>query len=265
MPDVTSYPDGAPCWADLNAPDLESARRFYGAALGWEFQDKGPEYGHYTMCLWKGKPVAALMPPPPSAEGLTPAWNVYLRTSDVDATIAAVEAGGGKIAMGPHDVPAAGRLAFAFDPQGASFGLWQPEGHEGAALYGEPGAMCWNEIYTTAGGAADAFYAGLFDYKQIQIGDGTNFDYTTWTPPGAGREACGRLRATDPAHELAAGGGQPFWSVYFAVAKVDETAEQIAALGGSVLHGPFDSPYGRLCVVRDPSGAHFSVMTLARR
>jgi predicted enzyme related to lactoylglutathione lyase len=264
MPDRSSYPDGAPCWADLNAPDLESARRFYGAALGWEFQDKGPAYGHYTMCLWKGKPVAALMPPPPSAESLAPAWNVYLSTGDIERTLAAVEAGGGKIAMGPHDIPDAGRLAFVFDPQGASFGLWQPGVHAGAGLYGEPGAMAWNEIYTTAGGAADAFYAGLFPYQQRQIGDGVNFDYTAWTPAGADREVCGRLRVTDPAHDLAAGGGSPFWSVYFAVADVDETAKQVAALGGSVLQSPFDSPYGRLCVVKDPSGAAFTVITLAR-
>jgi predicted enzyme related to lactoylglutathione lyase len=263
MPERSSYPAGAPCWVDLNAPDLESARRFYGAALGWEFQDNGPEYGHYTTCLWKGKPVAALMPPPPGAEGLRPAWNVYLSAPELEATVERVEQGGGTVAMGPHEIPGAGRLAFAFDPQGASFGLWQAGGHTGAGLHGEPGAMTWNELNTTAGEEADAFYRGLFPYEQQQIGDGVNFDYSSWRLPGSDTPVCGRNRAIDP-NILEGGKGKPFWSVYFAVADVDVTARQIAALGGSVLHGPFNSPFGRLCAVLDPSGAHFTVITLAR-
>ena len=258
MPERSSYPDGAPCWADLTAPDLESSRSFYGAVMGWDFQDTGADYNHYTMCLWQGQPVAALMPPPPGAEALPPVWNVYLATGDADAAVKTIDQAGGKVVMGPHEVPGAGRLVFAFDPDGACFALWQAGGHAGAKLYGEPGAMCWNELNTTDGAGADRFYRELFGYRQVQIGDGADFDYTTWKLPSDENPVCGRYRAS--AEVLR--GGPPAWSTYFAVADVDAAAEAVAANGGTVLRGPFDSPFGRMCPALDPSGAAFTLATL---
>ena len=49
-----------PTWIDLGIPDLDRAMTFYGALFGWEF-DVGPaEFGHYTQCLLRGRPVAAI-------------------------------------------------------------------------------------------------------------------------------------------------------------------------------------------------------------
>ena len=31
------WPAGAPAWADLVVPDLDAARAFYAAVLGWEY------------------------------------------------------------------------------------------------------------------------------------------------------------------------------------------------------------------------------------
>ncbi|QMU70962.1 VOC family protein [Streptacidiphilus sp. P02-A3a] len=258
MPERSSYPDGAPCWVDLTAPDPGVARAFYGAVMGWEFEDAGADYGHYTMCLWRGKQVAALMPPPPGGEGMPAMWNVYLSTQDIEGVVARVAEAGGKPVMGPHDVPGAGRLAFAFDPTGASFGLWQSGGHSGAQLQSEPGAVCWHELNTTDGAAADRFYHALFGYTQQQIGDGKQFDYTTWTLPGVNDPVCGRLQAS--AGQLR--GGPSAWAAYFAVADVDAAAREVAAQGGTVLAAAFDSPFGRMCPVLDPLGASFTLCQL---
>ncbi|MDH6110652.1 putative enzyme related to lactoylglutathione lyase [Kitasatospora sp. MAP12-15] len=247
MPMRDSYPDGAPCWTDLTTSDPAGARAFYGPILGWEFQDNGPEYGGYQMCLSGGRPVAALMPPPPGGEQLPTMWNVYLSTSDLDTVYGKVDAAGGKPVMGPHDVPGAGRMAFAFDPTGASVGFWQPAGHIGAALYGEPGAMCWNELNTPDGAVADAFYAQLFPYRQEQIGDGADFDYTDWRLPAAPETpVCGRYRTAV---------AQPYWSTYFAVADADRAAAQVRELGGRLVREPFDTPYGRMVPCTDRGGA----------
>jgi predicted enzyme related to lactoylglutathione lyase len=264
MPERRSYPDGAPCWVDLTAPDLAAARDFYGPLLGWDFEDSGAQYGHYTMCLRQGRPVAALMPPPPGGEGMAAMWNVYLATRDVDAVMAKVSEAGGKPVMGPQDVPEAGRMAFAFDPTGASFGLWQPAGHIGAQLYGEPGAVCWVELNTTDGAGADRFYRALFDYDQEQIGDGKEFDYTAWKVPGADRSeggdlpVCGRNQVSEEQLH----GGSPAWGAYFSVPDVDAAARQVSAAGGTVLRPAMDSPYGRMCPVTDPQGAPFTLCTL---
>jgi uncharacterized protein len=49
------------------------------------------------------------------------------------------------------------------------------------------------------------------------------------------------------------------WSVYWAVADVDETVAKVEALGGSVVQPPEDTPYGRLAAVTDPHGATFKL------
>ncbi len=44
------------------------------------------------------------------------------------------------------DVMEAGRVAFAADPNGAVFGIWQAKNHFGAAIVNEHGALNWNEL-----------------------------------------------------------------------------------------------------------------------
>ncbi|MGA5702388.1 VOC family protein [Peterkaempfera bronchialis] len=253
MPPRDSYPDGAPCWADLTTPDLRAARDFYGPVLGWEFEDLGARMGGYTMCLSRGRRVAALMAPPSGAEAMPALWNVYLSASDLGAVYGRIAEAGGKPVMGPHEVPGAGRMAFAFDPAEASFGLWQPGGHAGAELFGEPGAMCWHELNTPVAEQADAFYRALFPYTQEQIGDGKDFDYTAWKVPGSDTPVCGRYR-TEVAH--------PYWSVYLAVPDADAAAERVQELGGRLVREPFDSPHGRMVPCTDPVGARLTLCQL---
>jgi predicted enzyme related to lactoylglutathione lyase len=249
----SAYADGEPCWADVLAPDVDAARRFYAGVFGWTFR---PEYGDYVMCSVEGSVVAGISPLPPADSGVPApaAWSIYLSNGDVNAAAATVERLGGKITMGPVDVPDNGRMLFALDPTGAAFGAWQPGRHTGAQLFGEPGALCWAELNTTAPSVADAFYAGLFGYRQEQIGDGSTFDYSAWTVPG-GETVCGRLAMTAEWHGI-----PPHWMVYFTVADTDAAADRVVDCGGSVRQGPFDSPHGRIAVIADPGGAVLSII-----
>jgi hypothetical protein len=63
----------------------------------------------------------------------------------------------------------------------------------------------------------------------------------TIVPLGADRQAV-------PAH----------WNVTFAVDDADAVAATAARLGGEVLAGPFDAPWVRMAVIRDPLGATFT-------
>ena len=87
MTQVTgNAPDGTPNWLDIGVPDLERAKTFYGTLLGWQFQDTGPEGGHYNMCTLRGEPVAGMAPNPDDR----PArywWTVYFATGDCDGLI----------------------------------------------------------------------------------------------------------------------------------------------------------------------------------
>jgi predicted enzyme related to lactoylglutathione lyase len=56
----------------------------------------------------------------------------------------------------------------------------------------------------------------------------------------------------------------PHWNVYFNVADVDATAQQVDTLGGKTVAPPFDVPgVGRLGVFTDPQGGMFCLMAAA--
>ena len=128
MGERSTYPDGEPCWADVVTPDLDAGKRFYTAMFGWEYQDSGPEFGNYSMALLNGKTVAGVTPPPPGVEpgSMPPVWSVYLASADADATAAKVDQAGGKVIMGPMDVPSGQWIIQCQDPQGAHFALLAP-------------------------------------------------------------------------------------------------------------------------------------------
>jgi uncharacterized protein len=48
--------------------------------------------------------------------------------------------------------------------------------------------------------------------------------------------------------------------VYFATEDTDEAARRATELGGSVGAPPFDTAFGRIAVLVDPTGGHFSVV-----
>ena len=126
MVERSGYVDGEPCWADLVAPDLAAAQRFYSTLFGWTFLDTGPDFGHYVMCLKDGKAVAGMSPPMPGAEQTPAAWSLYLMSHDLEDTARRVDTGGGKVIVAPMDIPSNGRMLFALDPSGAAFGAWEP-------------------------------------------------------------------------------------------------------------------------------------------
>jgi len=51
--------------------------------------------------------------------------------------------------------------------------------------------------------------------------------------------------STTPAH----------WDLTFAVDDVEATAKLAKELGGEVVAGPFDAPWCRMAVIKDPQGA----------
>lgn len=257
MVERNGFRSGEPCWADVLAPDVDAARRFYGAVFGWTYLDTGPVSGNYVMCRYDGRLVAGISPMPPDDAGdgdpVPAGWSVYLAADDVDAIAGAIDRCGGRTLMGPMEIPGSGRMVFGLDPGGAAFGAWEAGGHAGAELYAEPGALCWAEVNTRDPAATDAFYAGLFGYRQEQIGDGQGFDYTSWTVPGAD-PVCGRLAMTPDWTGI-----PPHWRTYFGVEDTDAAVERVLLAGGEVRSGPFDSQLGRIAVVADPHGAAFGI------
>lgn len=262
-----SFHPGAPAWMDLTSHDLEAARRFYGELFGWTFVDEGESFGHYHRVLAGDAEIAGIVPArdhdgsPASPEDLPARWAVYLAAEDVDATAAAVVEAGGELIVPPTTIPGMGRMAYAADPLEVEFGMWEGVELGGFGALGTVGAPAWFECMSGDTLVAEQFYRDAFGWEMaVMPGSGdAGFWYAT---DRAGADAAAGL--CDASSYLPRGEGG-YWRMYIAVEDVDATLERVRELGGSVLDGPMDSPFGHLATVADTEGASFQVIQLAVR
>lgn len=104
-------------YVEISVDDVADAKRFYGAAFGWEFNDYGPEYAGIRGA---GREMGGLRRDPGVHRG-TPL--VILYADDLDATLAKVRAAGGKIVKEPFGFPGGRRFHFA-DPSSNELAVW---------------------------------------------------------------------------------------------------------------------------------------------
>ncbi|WP_234434783.1 VOC family protein [Streptomyces pyridomyceticus] len=242
-----------PCWVSLMTRDLEGAKEFYGPLLGWEFEVGPDRFGPYVHAVTGGEAVAGLGV---AGGGAIPvAWTSYFGTESADAAADAVRERGATLAVGPLAFDA-GRVAFAADPAGAVFGIW--EGPLGRARKLElPGAPVWIELRTPDPFAAALFYGEVFRWDGR---DPERFD-VRWEHDRVVLRAEGNSVAA-LAKEQAGGpaGMPPHWEVSFAVPDTDLAVARAVELGGAALGPAFDSPYGRVARLQDREGARFAVI-----
>ena len=110
-------------WFELYTPNPDGAWNFYQKLFGWEktsAMDMG-EMGVYQMFgRGGGIPNGGIMKPPPGAPA---AWMPYALVKDAKAAAASATASGGKIVIGPMEVPGGDWIAQGIDPQGAMFAV----------------------------------------------------------------------------------------------------------------------------------------------
>jgi predicted enzyme related to lactoylglutathione lyase len=250
---MAAVPEGAPCWVDAMLPDLEAGKRFYGELFGWTFQEGEADYGYYTQAFSEGKNVAALAPTMEGQNDVPPAWSLYFATPDIARTAERIRANGGVTLMGPMAIGEFGSMLMAKDPGGAIFGVWQAGTHKGFEKKDEPGSFGWAEICVRETERVDAFYPAVFPYEVRPIGD-ENVDFNVWKVEG--QPVAGRFKLGDdiPAEV------PPHAMVYFCVTNCDDAVGTVQKLGGRLLMGLMDSPFGRFAVVTDQQGAAFTVI-----
>jgi len=111
-------------WHELHAGDGNSAFDFYGKLFGWkktQAMDMG-EMGTYQLFTQDGGvDSGGMMTRMPATPG--PFWMFYFNVDAIDAAAERVTKAGGKVAMGPHQVPTGQWIANCTDPQGAWFSI----------------------------------------------------------------------------------------------------------------------------------------------
>ena len=106
-------------YTELTVSDLPRAKEFYAAAFGWEFTDYGP--GYSGIRCGDGE-MGGLAAGEPTAGG---GPLVLLETADLDATLAAVQAAGGRTE--PVLAYPGGRRFVFTDPDGYRLGVFQTQ------------------------------------------------------------------------------------------------------------------------------------------
>ncbi|WP_290688001.1 MULTISPECIES: VOC family protein [unclassified Haematobacter] len=116
-------------WNELTTSDQTAALGFYGALFGWTAgggMPISPEQGDYRFIQQGETVLGAVMNGDASAP--PPAWLFYFGVDDVAAAVARLTAAGGKVRVGPVEVPGGDWIVVASDPEGAAFGLVGPKG-----------------------------------------------------------------------------------------------------------------------------------------
>ena len=247
---TSPWPAGVPCWADLTVPDVDGAKAFYSAVLGWSYQPAEPEFGGYAIGEVSGGAAGGIGPLPP---GAPVAWTLYFASDDADKTAAAVGGNGGTVLVPAGDVGPLGRMFIAADPTGAVFGVWEAGTHIGAAVVNQPGGLVWEDLRSPDPDAARAFYTAVFGHRTAPMAQ-AGPEYHTFSRPDEEAPLGGMGSMTGP------DGQPPHWLVYFGVADTEAAVSAADASGGTVVNPVFDTPFGKMAGLTDPYGGLFWIV-----
>ena len=111
----------------INADDVGRAKSFYENVFGWRFDPWGPP-DFYQVKNAGGGLLGALQGRREIVPGVRMAGvEASFGVADLKATVAAIEAGGGKIVMPPYRIDGVGELIYFQDPEGNLLGAMQYE------------------------------------------------------------------------------------------------------------------------------------------
>lgn len=270
---------GRPCWFELATSDTAGATRFYEPLLRWRVGESESPDIEYRLAKAGDEVVAGLMPLDFAPEGTPPNWLTYICVESADQTTKLAAEKGATVVKPPADVPGTGRFAVLQDPQGAHFGILQPDmsqmpqdmqekaraGEIGAWNQRKAGHGNWLELMSTDPEAGFDFYAALFGWTK-----GAAIDMSEGCENGEGPGGTYQLfqhDGTDIGGMMGLGKAPvPVWLPYFGVDDpVTQVIDAIKSSGGHVEAGPVEVPGpAYIAVGSDPQGAWFAVVGATR-
>lgn len=247
MAERRTYPEGVTSWIDVEAPDVEAARRFYGELFGWTISEATPPGSpfRYFIAQLDGQDAAGIGgPAEPGGEVGAPEWNTYIAVTDIAA--ARITSAGGRVVSEPAAAGEGGSAATCVDPAGASFRLWQANRRLGAQIANVPGSWNFSNLHVPDA----AGRPGYGDHLAATVDPGIHERQSGVHAPPGFADAIGGVAAPDA-------GDAPHWHVAFTVDDRDETAATAQRLGGTVLSS-VDTDWTSDAKIRDPQGGVFT-------
>jgi predicted enzyme related to lactoylglutathione lyase len=249
MSDPNQLP-GKFVWFELVCSDPKTAQNFYADVLGWKTQGFPMGDQSYEMIFAGDTMLGGYVATPKDRQSSH--WISYVSVEDVDATVKAAAANGGKVVDAPYEIPGVGRAARIADPQGAEICPFKNATGDPLDEMASQGRFFWNELHTTDATKALAFYGKVLGFTQRSMDMGPGGTYHVISRGGVER---GGVTSMLPP------GVPPHWLPYVFVDDADATIAKVKKAGGTVQFGPEDIPgIGRFGVIQDPTGAVIAVM-----
>jgi predicted enzyme related to lactoylglutathione lyase len=108
-------------WFDIQVPDLEAAKSFYGAVFGWTFTPFGETF--VTITTPDGNMIGGM--DQVTGEPAGRQVRIYLATDELEGVLSRVEKAGGTVDTGRTLITEEyGWSATLVDPSGLKIGLW---------------------------------------------------------------------------------------------------------------------------------------------
>ncbi|MDM4719579.1 VOC family protein [Micromonospora sp. WMMA1363] len=108
-------------YIEFTVTDLTEAKRFYGEAFGWQFNDYGPQYAGIRSPQGGSAPEVGGLRLDTQVRPGGPL--VVLFSTDLERSVQAVTEAGGTVTDGPYDFPGGRRFHFT-DPSGNELSVW---------------------------------------------------------------------------------------------------------------------------------------------
>jgi predicted enzyme related to lactoylglutathione lyase len=125
--EASMWSSGTFYWNELMTRDVEKAKQFYGATLGWTFDAMPNDQGTYWVAKSGDQPVAGILPMVgPDYDNEPEGWVAYVAVKDLSTALARATSEGGQVVREPFEVPGVGRIAIVADAQGIVLGWMTP-------------------------------------------------------------------------------------------------------------------------------------------
>ena len=242
-------------WYELTTTDMQAAKTFYAAVVGWGTRDASMAGLPYTVFTAGEASVSGMLELPKNARkmGERPMWIGYVCVDDVDATADSIKHLGGTVHVPPQDIVHVSRFAVVSDPQMATFALfrWHSPGQGQPVNLLAQGRVCWNELLAADREKAWAFYSELFGWQKAEANINSVGAYQQFS---AGGQTIGGMMTKPPTVPASC------WLYYFSVGDIDAAVKRVKAGSGQVLRGPTEVPGGSwIAQCADPQGAIFAL------
>jgi predicted enzyme related to lactoylglutathione lyase len=253
-------------WHDLNVMDVEAARRFYGEAFNWSFEDGGGKdpYVHIKA----GDQQIGGIRRSGKASKVPSHWLGYIGVDDVAATVDKIVTAGGKVQLPTTQIDKVGTFAVTSDPNGAMFSPWKSaRAGDDQEPAGPPrnGTFCWDELVATDPDAAERFYVSVFGWGAQKRDMGPAGVYTQFFRPGTSGGHNGQPSGAGGMMKAPPGVPHSYWVPYVTTADVDALNAKAKRLGATIMVPPTDIPsMGRFSCWSDPQGAAIAVIAFTR-